>query len=108
MQAESIPVLDGEKLRAATNGDPALQIEVLALFVAEAERLMRQVEDSEDAQLRGDRLRALVALARNTGALRLAHQARAMEKEISLDTVDLSPLRDAVTEAVAFVRRAGA
>ncbi len=59
---------------------------MLALFVAEAERLMRQVEDAPDPQVQGDRLRALIALARNTGAALLAQEARMLEPRIGTTT----------------------
>ncbi len=74
MSTDAIPVFDAAQLNRATSGDASLQVEVLALFVAEAERLMRQVEDAADPQVRGDRLRALIGLARNIGAAKLAHE----------------------------------
>jgi hypothetical protein len=108
MPSDTIPVFDPAKLHRQTMGDRSLQIEVLALFVAEVERLMRQVEDAADGAVRGDRLRGLIALARNTGAMRLAQQARAVETQIGAEPPDLEPLRLAVAEAVAFVQRSGA
>jgi hypothetical protein len=107
MSTNAIPVFDPTKLQRQTMGDPAHQIEVLALFVAETERLMRQVEDADDPQLRGDRLRALIALARNIGAARLAHEARAVETHIGDGSPDFAPLRAAVSDTLAFVRRTG-
>jgi HPt (histidine-containing phosphotransfer) domain-containing protein len=106
MQAAGLAVLDGAQLRRQTMGDKALQVEVLALFVTEAERLMRQVEDAPDAQIRGDRIRALIALARNTGALRLAQVARSLETQIITEEPDLQPLRAAMTETIAYVQHA--
>ena len=44
--------------RPPDEGNASLQVEVLALFVAEVERLMRQVEDAPDPQVRAERLRA--------------------------------------------------
>ncbi len=108
MSTDTIPVIDTEKLNRTTNGDPKLQVEVLALFVAEVERLLAQVEDAEDPQLRGDRLRALAALARNTGAAKLAHEARTLETEISADLSDLSELKAVVSQTTAYVRQFGA
>ncbi len=108
MSTDTIPVIDTEKLNRATNGDPKLQVEVLALFVAEVERLLTQVEDAEDPQLRGDRLRALAALARNTGAAKLAHEARALETEIGTELSDLSGLKAVVSQTTAYVRQFGA
>ena len=101
------PVFDAAALSRATNGDPALQVEVLSLFAVEVERLVRQVEDAPDAQLRGDRLRALIAVARNTGATRLAQAARELETQIAAEELDLTPLKDAAEETLAYVQRAG-
>jgi hypothetical protein len=107
MSTNTIPVFDAAQLNSATCGDAALQVEVLALFVAEIERLMQQVEDASDPQMRGDRLRALAGLARKTGAALLAQAARALETQIATESPDLAPLRQAVAETVAYVRRAG-
>jgi hypothetical protein len=105
MAVDTLPIFDAGKLHRQTMGDRSLQVEVLALFVAEAERLMQQVEEARDAALRGERLRGLIALARNIGAVRLAQEARAIETQIGTESPDLAPLRAAVSEAVAFVRR---
>ena len=67
-------VFDAAQLNRAHEGSASLQVEVLSLFVAEVERLMRQVEDAPDPQLRGDRLRALIGVARNTGAALIAQR----------------------------------
>jgi hypothetical protein len=107
MPTEAIPVFDATQLYRATNGDAALQVEVLALFATEVERLMRQVDDAPDPQTRNDRLRALIAVSRNTGASRLAHQARGLETQIAGESPDLAPLRQAVAETLAYVRQAG-
>lgn len=103
---QSVPLLDAHQLNRKTMGDPALQVEVLSLFATEAERLMRQVEDAPDAQIRADRLRAMIALARNTGAARLAHVARDLEREIVTEELDLQPLRATLSETLAYVSRA--
>jgi hypothetical protein len=107
MNTNAVPVLDAAQLGRTTRGDRSLQVEILALFVAEVERLMRQVEDAADPQLRGDRLRALIALSRNTGAAMLAQEARALEKQIAAESPNLAPLRQAVAETLAYVRRTG-
>ena len=101
------PLIDSAQLSRQTNGNAGLQVERLALFVAEAERLMRQVEDAADAQIRGDRLRAMIALARNTGASRLAEEARALETRIAAEDPDLTPLRDVVAQTLAYLRSTG-
>lgn len=107
MSTDAVPVFDAARLNRATNGDAALQVEVLALFTAEVERLMRQVEDAPDPQTRNDRLRALMSAARNTGATMLAQEARALETQIAEEAPDLEPLRQAVAQTVAYVRQAG-
>jgi hypothetical protein len=105
MPTDAIPVFDAAQLTRASNGDVAHQVEVLALFVAEAERLMRQVEDAPDPQVRGDRLRALIVSARNIGATMLALKARELETQIGSESPDLAPLREAVAETVNYVKR---
>jgi HPt (histidine-containing phosphotransfer) domain-containing protein len=103
--AATIPIFDAAQLNRHTRGNPRLQVEVLSLFLTEVERLMRQVESAPDPQLRAERLRALTSVARNTGAALIAQEARAMETEIAAEQPDLTPLRDAVAETFAFIRR---
>jgi HPt (histidine-containing phosphotransfer) domain-containing protein len=98
------PVLDMTQLQRQTTGDEALQVEVLSLFVAEAERLMRQAEEAEDPQLRMERVHAMVGLARNVGALRLAQAARGMETHLVAHPDDLAPLRETLAETLAYLR----
>ena len=107
MSTSPNPVFDAAQLHRRTMGDSALQIEVLSLFVTEAERLMRQVEDAPNAQVRGYRLNAMMSLARNTGAVRLAQAARQLETEIAAEEPDLGPLRAALAETLAYVQQAG-
>ena len=107
MSTTAVPLFDTAQLNRYTKGNPSLQVEVLALFVAEVERLMRQVEDAPDPQVRGDRLRALIGAARNTGATLIAQQARALETEIAAENPDLSPLKAAIADTLAFIRRTG-
>ena len=107
MSTTTIPVFDAAKLNRATSGDTALQVEILALFVAEVERLMRQVEDATEPEVRADRLRALIALARNTGAAMLAHEARELETQIAAESPDLAALKQAIAQTLAYVRQAG-
>ncbi len=94
------------QLHRRTFGNPALEVEILALFAAEADRLLRQIENAPDPQIRGDRLRAMRALAGNTGAVRLAHVARSLETAGPAEP-DLRPLRDAVDEVIAYLRQTG-
>jgi predicted trehalose synthase len=108
MPQSGLPVIDADRLARRTMGDEALQVEVLALFAAEVERLMRQVASAADPQVRGDRLQAIAVLARNTGALHLAQVARALETQIVAEELDLEPLREAVSETLAYLGNAGA
>jgi hypothetical protein len=75
--------------------------------MAEVERLMRQVESAPDPQLRADRVRALAGVARNIGATRIAEEARNLVSKIAEEMPDLTPLKDAVTDTFAFIRRSG-
>lgn len=107
MNSATPPLIDPVQLNRHTLGNASLQVEVLALFVAETERLMRQVEDAPSPQIREDRLRALIGVAKNTGAAFVVQQARALEKTITAEEVDLAPLRSAVADTLAYVRRSG-
>jgi len=75
--------------------------------MAEVERLMRQVESAPDPQVRADRVRALAGVARNIGAARISEEARSLVSQIVEETPDLTPLKDAVAETFAFIRRSG-
>src|SRR5436853_4403780 len=101
MPTTAVPLFDAAQLKRHTGGNSSLQVEVLSLFVAEVERLMRQVEDAPDPQLRGDRLRALFGVARNIGATMVAQEARTLETQIAAENPDLTPLRKAIEETVA-------
>jgi HPt (histidine-containing phosphotransfer) domain-containing protein len=99
------PLFDAAQLNRHTRGNASLQVEVLSLFVAEVERLMRQVEDAPDAQLRGERLRALTGVAKNIGAARIAQEARTLETQIAAEKPDITPLKNAIAETIAFIGR---
>jgi HPt (histidine-containing phosphotransfer) domain-containing protein len=105
--SKGTPLFDAAQLRRQTHGDQSLQVEVLALFMTEAERLMNQVEDAPDPQTRAERLRALSGLSRNTGASLIAQQARALETAIASENPDLTPLRNAIADTLAYLRRTG-
>lgn len=107
MATSTLPLLDPAPLERQSMGDRAIRLEVLALFVAEAERLMTQVEEAEDPQVRAERLRALIGSARNVGAARLAQAARLLETHIGDDEPDLGALRAALADTLAFVRQTG-
>lgn len=105
--AKAAPLFDAAQLKRQTHGNPSLQVEVLALFMAEVERLMNQVEDAPDPQKRAERLRALIGLSRNTGASFIAQQARALETAIATESPDLAPLRNAIADTLAYLKRSG-
>ena len=105
MSTSTTPVLDPVPLQRQTMGDPAHRLELLALFVVEAERLMRQIEEAADKKLMLERLQALAGSARNIGAVRLAQTARLLESHVGDEEPDLEPLRTAVAETLAYIRR---
>ncbi len=105
--ATTVPVFDAVQLNRYTNGDSNMQVEVLALFVAEVERLMQQIDAALDAEMRAQRMSALAGLARTTGATLLAQRARAAAADIGKEDFDMAPLEDAVAQTLAYVRRTG-
>ncbi len=105
MSSGSLPVLDSAQLRRLTLDNPAFEVEVLSLFSAELERLLRQLEEAGDHHVRAERVRAIVALARSTGASRLLHEARLTETRVAGGSTDLSALRQAAAETLAYVRQ---
>ena len=104
MSAEAIPILDVAQLHRRSLGDPALDIEILALFSAELERLLRQVQEADTNHMRAERLRAIIALARNTGAARLLRDARLAEAHLASGDADFATLADTAAETLAHVR----
>ena len=105
MTTSTTPVLDPVPLQRQTMGDPAHRLELLALFVVEAERLMRQIETATDKQVRLERVQALAGSARNIGALRLMQTARLLESHVGESEPDLEALRSAVAETLNYIRR---
>jgi len=108
MSTGSILLFDPAQVRRQSRGDSALEVEILALFSVELERLMRQLDQAHDDQTRAERLRAIIRLARNTGAARLLHEARLIEPRVAAGEADLQPLRDAVAQTLAHVHCAAA
>ncbi len=101
-----LAVFDDAHLDRRVMGDEGLRVEILALFAAEAERLLIQAETVEDAATLGGRLHAIARLAGNVGALRLKHVATGLETDCQAASVDLAPLRHAVMEAIDYLRSA--
>lgn len=97
------PVFDPAHLDRKTMGDEALRVEILALFVAEVERLLAQVESAPNALVRASRLDAIAGLARNVGARRLAVLSRNLQLSAGRSAAndrELASLRAAIREAV--------
>jgi HPt (histidine-containing phosphotransfer) domain-containing protein len=108
MSVGSAPLFDPTQLDRRAMGDESLRTELLALFATELERLMRQAEFAADAVTRDERLRAISALARSVGAVRLAQTAKLLETQFTVPEIDLDPLRDVVVETLAYLRQTGA
>ena len=108
MSAKNAPLFDSTQLGRRAMGDESLRTELLSLFVTEVERLMRQAEDAPDAVIRDDRLRAISASARGVGAVRLAQTAKLLEAQFTVKDIDLTPLREAIAETLAYLRQTGA
>lgn len=107
MSASSDPIFDIARLEHQSHGDGTLKTEVLALFVVEVERLLRQIEDASDPQVRADRLAALSGAARNIGALRLTGAVQGVQTQITADAPNLESLRQAVQATIAYIGRYG-
>ena len=83
--------------------DPDLETEILALFVTEAERLIRQIEETDDVTIRLERIHAIRGLARNIGAQQLATIALNAEHG---DGSDVPAIRAAVDNVIAYIKTA--
>ncbi|WP_026379630.1 Hpt domain-containing protein [Afifella pfennigii] len=96
-------ILNEAHLARQTMGDGELQREILALFIDEAERLLRQAREASGPQIRAERVHALKGLARNVGAERLADAAAAAEARALEGDEELSELAACVAEVVAHL-----
>ena len=108
MPTSDLPVIDFHRLARRSMGSETLETELLALFAAESERLLRQAESAHDAETRADRLRAIAAAGRSVGALRLAGVAAALADAAGDEEPDLERLRGALAEALRHIRIARA
>lgn len=108
MSLDSAPFFDSAQLDQRSMGDESLRRELLVLFTAEVERLVRQAEDAPNAGTRDDRLRAISASARVVGAMRLVETAELIEAQFTAREFDLTPLREVVAETLASLRQIGA
>lgn len=101
--ANDLPILDEHQLKRQTMNDPDLEVEILSLFIAEAERLLRQMEETESTTKRLERFHAIKGLARNVGALKLAKIADSLEDGSS---DDIREIRLAVENVIAYITTA--
>lgn len=101
--ASDLPILDEHHLKRQTMNDPDLETEILALFVTEAERLVKQIEETENIGTRLERIHAIRGLARNVGALKLAKIASNAENG---DGSEIQQIRSAVDNVIAYIRTA--
>jgi HPt (histidine-containing phosphotransfer) domain-containing protein len=101
--ANDLPILDESQLKRQTMNDPDLEVEILSLFIAEAERLVRQIEEDENQAKRLDRFHAIKGLARNIGAEKLAMIAGSLENG---DSGDVEEIRSAVDNVIAYITTA--
>ncbi len=107
MPATPVPILDLSRLERQSMGDPRMEVELLALFMLEVERLIGQVTDATDPHQRGERLDAIAAVARNIGAARLAVAARRAETQPLSGEPELNEVTKAAAETLDFLRSSG-
>ncbi len=92
--------IDLNHFEAATFGDRALQDEVLALFEAQAEKLLHVIRNSE-GKARMEAAHALKGAASGIGAFAVADEAQKIER-------DGSGSADALASRIAEVQNAAA
>ena len=103
--AASSPPLDLARLRGQTGGDVALEREVLTLFLAKSAADLERIARAASPRQRAEAAHALVGSARAVGALEVARQAEAVERQAEAPLRDLAPLEEAVRMAEGFIRR---
>src|SRR5256885_11911640 len=101
----SNPPVDLAHLRAQTGGDPALEREVLMLFLAKSAADLERIVRAASPRQRAEAAHALVGSARAVGALEVARQAEAVEREAEAPLRDLAALEEAMRMAEGFIRR---
>lgn len=95
---------DAQHLSAQAGGDASLMREVLGLFLAHTNKVMRDLEASADAKSWRDCAHALKGSAKGVGCWRVAELAQAAELA-PLDAGVLGPLRQALADAQAAIRQ---
>ena len=101
MSAMPQPV-DYAHLGTQAAGDKAVMREVLTLFIAHGEQVLAELEQAEDAKTWKLWTHTLKGSARGIGAFAVGEAAADAERH-SLDKSKLVPLRQAFTEARAFI-----
>ena len=101
MSAAPQPV-DYAHLDVQAAGDKGVMREVLALFITHGEQVLAELERAEDAKTWKLWTHTLKGSARGVGAFAVAEAAAEAERH-SLDKGKINPLRQAFTEARAFI-----
>lgn len=97
--------IDLPHFEAATFGDRALQDEVLALFAAQAGKLLVTIR-TEEGRARAEAAHALKGAARGIGAFAVAEEADRIEQGSGSAEVLASLIEDAQNAAAALRARA--
>ncbi len=101
--ANDLPILNENWLKRQSMNDPDLEVEILSLFINEAERLIRQIGETESAAKRLERFHAIRGLASNIGAEKLAKIAATRQNG---DDDDVNEIRTAVDNVIAYITTA--
>src|SRR6185436_3875345 len=97
----ALPV-DYAHLDVQAAGDKSVMREVLGLFVTHCEQVLAELEKADDAKTWKLWTHTLKGSARGVGAFAVAEAAAEAERH-SLDKNTLAPLKQAFTEARAFI-----
>jgi len=101
--ANDLPILNENWLKRQSMNDPDLEVEILSLFINEAERLIRQIDETESTAKRLERFHAIRGLASNIGAEKLAKIAATRQNG---DDDDVKEIRTAVANVIAYITTA--
>ena len=98
--ANDLPILNESWLKRQSMNDPDLEVEILSLFINEAERLIRQIEETDSTAKRLERFHAIRGLASNIGAEKLAKIAATRQNG---DGDDVKEIKTAVNNVIAYI-----
>ena len=101
--ANDLPILNEARLKRQSMDDPDLEVEILSLFINEAERLIRQIDETESSAKRLERFHAIRGLASNIGAEKLAKIAATRQNG---DAEDVREIKTAVDNVIAYITSA--